>query len=122
MSEATTRPPLDVTIHAYCEGYLIEVPLSLPVERIAEACKRLKAAGLEPQVAQAQGSQRPVEARSARPVVQSKRVRPEYNSDGTPVCPEHGSELREGQCGLFCSSKGGTNVNAKGYCNLRFEE
>ena len=116
------RQPLELTIHCYTdEGFSIEIPLTLPIERIAEACKRLQAAGLHPRPIEAQ---RPPAQLQQRPVVASKaqRVRPEYNSEGTPICPEHGVELREGRYGLFCSGKGGQHVNDKGYCNLKFEE
>lgn len=47
-----------------------------------------------------------------------QRPAPTEQTDSSWVCPEHGAEnVRSGRGGLFCSHKGGSNTNERGYCN-----
>jgi hypothetical protein len=54
----------------------------------------------------------------------AEKVKPFYDGDGEACCPVHRKPLKEGQYGLYCSSKASTGevANDKGYCNLRFIE
>jgi len=45
------------------------------------------------------------------------RVQRGYALDGSPVCPEHDTKLREGKCGLYCPHKDKASGE---YCKLKF--
>jgi hypothetical protein len=61
-------------------------------------------------------------SRSAAPAAQGKntkaqRVQPGYAVDGSSVCPEHDTKLREGKWGLYCPHKDKASGE---YCKLNF--
>ena len=110
MAEAT-RAPLEMTVQTSLDGWPIDLHLSLPAERVSAALARLADLGFTPRA--------PSPAPAAAP---SKPQRPratKFDTDGTPLCPTHGTPMREGQHGWFCSRKAaeGEPANPKGYCS-----
>lgn len=114
MSETTARPPVEVTIHGLCEGYPVEIALTLPLAQLAEACKRLAAAGITPAPAPsspANGNGKP----------KAPKIPPQYDDQGNECCPHHGKVLKEGKYGLYCSAKDDGPESRNGYCSYTYK-
>ena len=115
MSEQA-RPPVEVVIDACVEGYTVHIALTVPAEKIAEACRRLAALGISPAPA-------PSSPANGNGKTKAPRSTPVYDNDGRECCPTHNVELREGRYGMYCPSKAsaGQPANDKGYCALKFD-
>jgi hypothetical protein len=66
-----------------------------------------------------EGAARQTPPASTNGKAKAERVEPVYLEDGTPMCPTHGKELKEGKWGLFCSAK---DKDTGEYCKLKFAE
>jgi hypothetical protein len=107
----SARNDLTITVKARVAGFDTEVCYTGSIEQLDSLVKRLRELGAEPAgvaVAAAPATKQP-----------AKRVQPAYNGDGEPICPTHGTKLREGRWGLFCPTK---DKQSGEYCKLKFEE
>ena len=102
----------NISIEAVCDGYTVRIEYTGSIATVKSACEKLRAAGLEP----AQPAQ---SAPAPRQQARAGKVAPAYDGSGTPICPVHGTVLRQGQYGLFCPSKDPSTE--RGYCALRFD-
>jgi hypothetical protein len=117
MSSTTDRPAVDITVIGQCEGFTVEISLSLPIAQLREACRRLQAAGVQPLPLAASAPS--TNGKPKGPA--APKVQPYYNDQGDPCCPVHSRPLKEGTYGLYCSARAeGEAANEKGYCKLRF--
>ena len=108
-----------IRIEVAPDGLHVTAEYTGTLAALPDAIERLRAAGVLELVA----ASRPSAQASAAPAGQrkgAKRVEPEYNSDGDPLCPKHHKPLKNGQWGLFCPAKDDTTE--RGYCALRFAE
>lgn len=100
--------PHGLTITASYTGTLSSIPA---------AVERLRSAGILALVSAA--------AAPMTPAHKKEKISPLYSPDGTAVCPVHLRPLQESQHGgHYCSAKArpGDSQNARGYCNLVFED
>ncbi len=116
-ADTTTRPPVEVVIYGVCEGYQVEIgPLRLPIDQLAEACRRLAAAGIGPAPA-------PSAATNGNgSKAKAPRVPPQYDDQGNECCPHHGKVLKEGKYGLYCPSKDDGPTSRNGYCSYSWKQ
>lgn len=123
MAEPTTDRRVSVVVKAYdSQGYECSFDLALPLTELQEALRRLQAAGYSPQAPRAAQTAPSAPQGRQNGSGRAAKVTPAYDADGTPRCPEHGTELIEGRYGPYCPTKGGKYTNLKGYCNLKFED
>jgi hypothetical protein len=112
------KPDLTITIKCRIDNFDTEICYTGDIERLLQVTQRLRAMGAEPVSAPAatpaatNGAASPAKSKA-------KRVEPVYLEDGTPMCPTHGKELKEGKWGLFCSAK---DKDTGEYCKLKFAE
>lgn len=98
-----------VSVAARLDGWDVELRFEMPPARLGAALRRLGELGYEPRPA----------APTAPP---SKPKRPratDFAPDGSPLCPTHGTAMREGEHGWYCpkKAKDGEPANPKGYCS-----
>jgi hypothetical protein len=111
------RADLTITIRARIDGFDTEICFTGAADQLLAVTKRLREIGAEPVSAPA--STLPKSSLVSLPTSKAKRVEPVYLEDGTPMCPTHGKELKEGKWGLFCSAK---DKDTGEYCKLKFAE
>lgn len=84
---------------------------------LAEAVAALQRKGCTPAAPVARSAPAGGNGGNDRPKGKSQRVAPWYNDQGEACCPTHRRPLKDGQWGLYCSSK-----TEEGYCRLKFAE
>jgi len=109
MSTPDTDPRIPVTVRATLDGWPVDLDLTIAPARLSTALARLGELGYSPRPDAPAGA------------VKGKVLRPRatrYSPDGTPLCPTHGTAMREGQHGHYCPRKAaaGEPANDKGYC------
>jgi hypothetical protein len=123
-----TKPQLAVGVEVparRADGWRVKLQFSLPLEKLDAALNRLGELGYTPDTA-------PVSAQNAPgaptlPVGVSKPRVAEFDADGAPICPVHGTVMRESQNysgSWYCSRKAadGEPANSKGYCACSYKE
>lgn len=123
----TDKQPPTITIHASLGGFPVDIAFAGSIEQLQTYVERLHKLGATPPPRPSYGGKPP-----ARPVTQ-----PRYDDDGTPCCTVHnkrngrplpirffeGRDGRPGFWGCVAKSDGtpGETINARGYCDLRFD-
>ena len=100
----------NIQIEASPGGLVVRVEFTGPIASIPAVIERLKAAGILELV---EKSHPAAQGRNTK----AQRVQPGYALDGSPVCPEHDTKLREGKWGLYCPHK---DKASSEYCKLKF--
>lgn len=110
---APAAAPLAVVVRAELDGWPVDLELSIAPARLGAALARLGELGYTPRREQAPAGVPSPARKAARPRAT------EYDTDGTPICPVHGTPMREGQHGYYCGMKAkeGQPAGPKGYCN-----
>lgn len=89
ITDKQAAPAARFTITAVVDGFPVSIEVEGKASDLRALVDRLKAIGAEP----------PVQT-SARPAEPTKPA-------GAPICPVHGSKMKEGRRGWFCPKKVG---------------
>jgi hypothetical protein len=108
------------------DGFPVEVQATGSIDDLPRLVARLRQVGATP------ASTAPVSPQNAPgaptlPVGVSKPRVTEFDADGAPICPVHGTVMREStnySGSWYCSRKAadGEPANAKGYCACSYKE
>jgi hypothetical protein len=110
-TETRKGKEVSITLHAQLDGFAFEISTVATVDQLPAMVKRLRDVGATPAAA------------PGTPVASPRKPRvAEFDTDGTPICPEHGTRMSEGRWGWFCKSQGGQWANDKGYCTLTHKD
>lgn len=120
------RKDVQMTVFVQFDGFPVELTFTGTVDQLPAVAKRLRDIGAQP------AHTAPVSAQNGSgaaqlPVGVSKPRVVEFDGDGAPICPVHGTVMREStnySGSWYCSRKAadGEPANSKGYCACSYQE
>ena len=112
-SQTRSEKQCTIQVELAPDGVHVRAEYTGGLSTIPGVIERLKALG----VVELVNTSRPAAPAAQGKNTKAQRVQPGYAVDGSPVCPEHDTKLREGKWGLYCPHK---DKASGAYCKLKF--
>jgi hypothetical protein len=103
---------LQITIRCQVDGFETSIGFVGDVEQLKRITARLRAIGVEPVTT-------PARTQDAGRKPKAPRIDPAYDAGGNAICPNHGTQLRDGQWGKYCPHK---DRETGQYCRNKFTD